>query len=95
MRSFEEQARMSVMRDFRGAHFNRPAGKRVKSVSERCEYWRFRSLIVGRLVRITSEKLDGVWVQFVFDEDRLRLNRAAGWSDSKKDYLLQGAKFDV
>lgn len=31
--------------------------------------------------------------EFVHDDDRKALNMAAGWSDNKKVYLLDGVKF--
>lgn len=104
MKDYNELVRLSIRKDFAKANFKRNARapkiphpkntKRVLSVNEQCEYYRFRKYFVGRLVRIVDNAISGVWVEFVRDEDRKRLNAAAGWSDNKRKYLLQGAKFD-
>lgn len=99
---YSEVIRRSIRKDF--AHSNmRKKGyapivphplntKRVLSINERCEYYPFRRMIEGKIVRILSEGMSGVWVEFVNDFDRQRLNEAAGWN-SKKKHLIN-AKFD-
>lgn len=104
MKDYNELVRRSIRKDFAKANFKRNARvpktphpkntKRVLSVNEQCEYYRFRKYFVGRLVRIVDGAISGVWVEFVRDADRESLNAAAGWSDNKRKYLLQGAKFD-
>ena len=104
MKDFNELVRRSIRKDFAKANFKRNARvpktphpkntKRVLSVNEQCEYYRFRKYFVGHLVRIVDNAISGVWVEFVRDADRDALNAAAEWSDNKRKYLLQGAKFD-
>lgn len=104
MKDYNELVRRSIRRDFAKANFKRNARvpktphpkntKRVLSVNEQCEYYRFRKYFVGRLVRIVENAISGVWVEFVRDADRESLNAAAGWYGNKRKYLLQGAKFD-
>ncbi len=104
MKDYGELVRRSIRKDFARANFKKAGRapfvphpvntKRVVSVNERCEYYRFRTFFVGRLVRLLEQSSTGVWVEFVRDDERVKLNAAAGWSDNKKRYLLQGAKFD-
>lgn len=104
MKDYNELVRRSIRRDFAKANYKRNGRvpktphpkntKRILSVNEQCEYYRFRKYFVGRLVRIVDGAISGVWVEFVRDVDRESLNAAAGWSGNKRKYLLQGAKFD-
>ena len=100
-----EISRRSIRKDFAKANFKRNGRapktphpkntKRVIAIHEQCEYYRLRKYFVGKLIRIIEAGISGVWVEFVRDDDRKNLNNAAGWSDNKRRYLLQGAKFDV
>lgn len=104
MKDYGELVRRSIRKDFAKANFKRNGRipktphpkntKRVLAIGEQCEYFRFRRFFVGRLVRIVERADTGVWVEFVREGDRENLNNAAGWSDFKSRYLLQGAKFD-
>ncbi len=105
MKDYTETIRRSVKRDFAKANFKRlgqspkaPRHKhvrRVVSMTDSSGYAKFRRLVVGRLVRILARWDGGGWlVQFVKDRDRRALNRAAGWSNEKEVYLLDGVKFD-
>jgi len=104
MKDFNEIVRRSIRRDFSNANFKRNGHalktphlkntKRVLSLNEQCEYYKYRRFFVGRLVRIVADAISGVWVEFVRDADRESLNAAAGWSENKRKYLLAGAKFD-
>lgn len=72
------------------------AEKRIIHISENGSYSKFAKYIVGKLVRLVRKGGFGqnTWFcEFVFDDDRKALNRAAGWSDNKKEYLLDGLKF--
>ena len=70
------------------------AERRVLFVSENSSYYRYRSFFVGKLVRLIKQSNVGGWiVEFVHDDDRKAINHAAGWSDMKKEYLLDGVKF--
>ena len=70
------------------------AERRVLFVSENSSYYKLRSFIVGKLVRLVQKSSVGGWVcEFVHDDDRKAINHAAGWSDMKKEYLLDGVKF--
>lgn len=103
MPNYDDLVRRSIRKDFAKANFKRNARtprekkqrvKRVKELFETSEYYKFRKLIVGRLVRVIEQGLiGGFWVEFVRDADRDALNRAAGWDD-KKQFLLDGVKFD-
>jgi hypothetical protein len=105
MKDFEELVRRSIRKDFAEANFKRngrvpkiphPKGtKRIIELDPQSEYYRFRKYLIGRLVRtITEGATGGIWVEFVNDADKRRLNKAAGWSEEKNRYLLQGVKFD-
>lgn len=70
------------------------AERRVLFVGENSSYYKLRSFIVGKLVRLVQESSVGGWVcEFVHDDDRRAINNAAGWSDSKKQYLFDCVKF--
>lgn len=70
------------------------AERRVLFVGENSSYYKLRSFIVGKLVRLVQKSSIGGWVcEFVHDGDRKAINHAAGWSDNKKQYLLDCVKF--
>ena len=106
MKDYDEVIRRSIRKDFAKANFKRngrapreprPANtKRIVYVDDSSEYAKFRKLLLGKIVRLKSVSVtgSGVWVMFVNDNDRKRLNRAAGWSNEKMLYLLYGVKFD-
>ena len=103
MKDYSELVRRSIKKDFAKANFKRnarnpkpkkPKTKRVLELFETGEYYKFRKLIIGRLVRVIEQgTIGGYWVEFVNDSDRDALNEAAGWKD-KKRFLLDGVKFD-
>lgn len=103
MKDYSELVRKSIKKDFAKANFKRnartpktrkPKTKRVLELFETSEYYRFRKLIVGRLVRVIEQGvIGGYWVEFVNKTDQDELNRAAGWTD-KRLFLLDGVKFD-
>jgi len=105
MKDYAELVRKSIRKDFANANFKRNAReprvphplntKRILSINEKCEYYKFRKFFVGKLIRIVEDNgQKGVWVEFVRLNDGKKLNNAAGWSDSKRLYLLHGARFD-
>lgn len=104
MKDYNEIVRRSIRKDFAKANYKRNVRapktphpkntKRVLDLNEFSAYAGFRRFIVGKLVRIVDRALNGCWVEFVRDADRDALNRAAGWSTEKRQYLLDGAKFD-
>ena len=103
MKDYSEIVRRSMRQDFANANYKRNAripkthrpkdARRVVDLTDMSEYARFRRFIVGKLVRIVDQGLNGCWVEFIRDVDRDALNRAAGWND-KRRFLLDGAKFD-
>lgn len=76
---------------------NEAEAKRVSSINPACMYAKYSRFFVGKLVRLVSRKGIGDsttgYYEFVHDEDRKALNEAAGWSDNKKQYLLERPKF--
>ena len=105
MKDYNELVRRSIRKDFDKANFVRngrapktPHPKRTKRVvdlNDASAYKQFRRLIVGRLVRIIEPGYNGgFWVELVRDADRDALNAAAGWTNDKRRYLLDGVKFD-
>lgn len=71
------------------------AQRRINTISETSSYYKYRYLIVGKLVRIKRDSDIGFntfLCEFVFDDDRKALNNAAGWTE-KKEYLFDGIKF--
>lgn len=99
-----ELVRRSIRKDFEHANFkkNAPAPikphpkntKRVLALNEKCMYFKYKKYFIGHLVRIVANAYSGVFVEFVQKKDSESLNRAAGWSQYKRSYLLEGAKFD-
>lgn len=70
------------------------AERRVLFVSENSSYYRYRYFFVGKLVRLIKKSDVGGWiVEFVHDDERKAINHAAGWSNDKKQYLLDCVKF--
>ena len=68
--------------------------RRVVSVGEDSSYYKLRSHMAGKLVRLVKQSSVGGWVcEFVREENRQAINRAAGWSDAKTQYLLDCVKF--
>lgn len=68
--------------------------KRVLALSDTSGYAKYKRFFVGKLVRILRPAFSGgYYVEFVRDDDRKYLNANAGWND-KREYLLDGAKFD-
>ena len=105
MKDYNELVRRSIRKDFAKANFKRNGRvpktphpkhtRRVVELNETSGYARFRRYIVGRLVRIVESGYNGGnWVEFVRDADRDALNAAAGWSQDKRRFLLDGVKFD-
>lgn len=106
MSKFEDTVRRSIRRDFAGSNLRQtgkapkrphPSNvKRIISVEDSSNYAQYRLFLLGKLVRLVSvPKVGwGVYVEFVNEQDRKALNAAAWWSDAKKQYLLDGVKFD-
>lgn len=105
MKDYNELVRRSIRKDFAKANFKRngrapkiphPKGtKRIIALDPQSEYYRYRKFLIGKLVRMLQEgATGGIWVEFVNDSDKRNLNKAAGWSEEKNKYLLQGVKFD-
>lgn len=71
--------------------------KRISTINQACMYAKYARFFVGKLVRLVLKKGVGDsttgYYEFVHDEDRKALNQAAGWSDNKKQYLLETPKF--
>lgn len=69
---------------------------RITNINPVCEYAKYARFFVGRLVRLTRKTGVGDsttgWYEFLHDKDRAALNQAAGWSDNKKEYLLERPK---
>lgn len=69
------------------------AERRVLFVGENSSYYKLRTYLVGKLVRLKAKSNYGGWIcEFVHDADRIALNKAAGWCE-KKEYLLDCVKF--
>ena len=72
------------------------AQKRILYLSQKSEYFKYCKYIVGKLVRLKQKSNIGSnswYCEFVHDDDRMALNKAAGWSENKKLYLFDGVKF--
>lgn len=69
---------------------------RITNISPVCEYAKYARFFVGKLVRLIRKTGVGDsttgWYEFLHDKDRLALNQAAGWSENKKQYLLERPK---
>jgi len=105
---FAEASKQSIKKDLQHLH-RKPeqpkperkleiepgAERRIIHINENGQYSKFAKLIVGKLVKLVrkSEFGNSWYCEFVFDDDRKALNRAANWSDRKKEYLFDGLKF--
>lgn len=100
---FGNISKKSIKKDFEGSGIKKQINevpkvgseKRIISISERSDYYRYKHLINGKLVRIVDQSSIGFnsfICSFVFDEDRIKLNKSLGYTD-KKEYLLEGIKF--
>lgn len=71
--------------------------KRIAAINPTCMYAKYARYFVGKAVRLVSdagmENSTTGWYAFIHDDDRKALNQAAGWSDEKKQYLLERPKF--
>lgn len=100
-------SRRSIKRDFKQYHErekrpqieNSPeisSVRRIQFVGEHSSYYKLRSYLLGKLVRLVEQSSIGSWYcEFVHDEDRRALNHAAGWSNNKDRYLLDAVRFKV
>lgn len=69
------------------------AERRIIFVGEQSSYFKYRTFIIGKLVRLVEKTESGGWFcEFVHDYDRQALNKAAGWNE-KKQYLFDCVKF--
>lgn len=108
--NFAEVSRRSIRKDFKNASFYKQGRQRVRTqasseqpesnvkrvlaLSDTSDYARYKRFFIGKLVRILRPAISGgYYVEFVRDDDRKYLNANAGWAD-KREYLLDGAKFD-
>lgn len=69
--------------------------RRIAFVGEKSDYYRYKHLLVGKMVEVVRTSLitNGYVCRFVYDEDRKKLNAFAGWSDEKKEYMFNSIKF--
>lgn len=106
-KDYGDISRRSIRRDFQRPQYRecvkpkidespKPnAERRIAMVAEGSSYYKYRSIIVGKRIRLIEQSAisDGWICEFVHDEDRRALNKAADWSDSKKEYLFDNVKF--
>lgn len=102
---FREVSKASMRRDFNRnmKEFRKPPEpkkdedvRRVSEINPGSYYAKYARFIVGKKVKILyvdPESVGKYMVSFIFDDDRHALNKAAGWSDGKTEYLLDGVKF--
>lgn len=67
---------------------------RIISLPQSSSYKYLSRYIENRLMRLSERTGIGTtgWYEFVYEDDRIRLNDAAGWSDAKRRYLLENPK---
>ena len=82
-----DQARESVRRDFQKKQTV------IYYIDKESSYFDFRGKILGRPIEIVRSVGDMKVVRFVNEEDRKKLNQFAGWSDNKREYLIDKMKF--
>lgn len=106
---YAEISRRSIRKDFQNASFRKQGYeqqtqvaepiqanniKRVLSISDKSNYAKYKRFFIGKLVRVLRPASSGgYYVEFVRDDDRMYLNANAEWHD-KREYLLDGVKFD-
>lgn len=84
--------------EIRAKQDNGHVGKvyRIANINVICEYAKYSRYFIGKLVRLIRNKGIGDsttgWYEFLHDEDRVAINQAAGWSDNKREYLLERPK---
>lgn len=69
--------------------------RRIAGISERSDYYKFQKFFIGKLMIVKDQSSIGFnsfVCSFVHDEDRIRVNKAMGYSE-KSEYLLEGVKF--
>lgn len=105
---YEKISRRSIQRDFSHNYIRQerkpqneiqehPDGNkkyRITAINTSCQYAKYARFMVGKLVICVESQGSGTtgWYQFVFDEDRVKLNSAAQWSDNKNRYFLESPK---
>lgn len=82
-----DQARESVRRDFKKKQIV------IYYIDKESSYFEFRAKIIGRPIEIVRSIGEMKVVRFVNEEDRKNLNQFAGWSDNKREYLIDKMKF--
>lgn len=107
-KDYAEISRRSIQRDFHRPQYRRNvetkryneppkenAERRITFVGENSSYFRFRHLLIGKLVRLINQSsLTGGWIcRFVYEEDAKALNKAADWSENKQEYIFDNVKF--
>ena len=97
MSDFRETVRRSMKRDFERASIYQPKNEgtvRVREIDDRSNYAAYKRFFIGKLMKIMGRsEFGGYWVEFVFENDRDALCRAANWK-SKQRFLLDFAKFE-
>ena len=100
MKDYNELVRNSIKKDFANANFKKKkiernnGPQRIVAIADSSTYANFRRLLLGRLVRVIKSGYScGYWVEFVREKDREALNAAAGWSEDKRQFLLDGITF--
>lgn len=92
--SFYKQGRQPRVRTQASSEQPESNVKRVLALSDTSGYARYKRFFIGKLVRILRPAISGgYYVEFVRDDDRKYLNANAGWDD-KREYLLDGARYD-
>lgn len=101
--NYAEVSRRSIARDFKTPSYRqepRPQTKtegqvrRVLAIAETSVYAYYKRFFIGKLVRILRPASSGgYYVEFVKEQDAKMLNANAGWT-TKREYLLDGAKYD-
>lgn len=106
--NYAEVSRRSIRKDFQNASFRtqgrqpRPQQgqaaesnvKRVLAISDTSGYAKYKRFFIGKMVRILRPAPSGGnYVEFVRESDAKFLNANAGWAN-KREYLLDGARYD-
>lgn len=98
--NYREISMKSIKRDFQKAEpirYQAPKPQQtddfVKIIRvEDGDYSKYARFLVGKKVKIKERTPYGIRIEFVFDDDRKALNHEAGWSDRKREYVINGLK---
>lgn len=90
--NYEDIIRRSVSSDFKIKNKNKTNHIiRIDKLHDDCYYFKFSRYILKKaMIKVEGNNYSTTgYYKFAYDEDRKKLNSAAGWSDRKDKYKLE------